>query len=113
VYETWMACGCNGAEAARRLKCSRQTVYRTLRRHLDGLDIAREARVEEEERLARRRGRQAYRARCRRRERESATTLADEPETRRLPLKAHPQPGEGGSSIPPRLTEILHNERFF
>lgn len=93
VLQTWLASDCNGAEAARRLGLSKQCVYRTLRRHLDGLKLAAEARVEEEERLALRRGRQAFNARRRRAEAARAKTLGADPDVgHSVPERAAPQP---------------------
>ena len=100
VFETWMASGCNGAEAARRLGCSKQTVYKILRRHLDGLDLTRQAQVEEEERLARRRDRQALCARRRRAERKRAKNAGGSGDASWPPEKAHPEPEEGGHRRP-------------
>jgi hypothetical protein len=100
VLHAWLAADCNGAEAARRLGVSKQCVYRTLRRHLDGLQLAAEARVEEEERLALRRGRQAHNARCRRAKAAHVKTLGADPDVSRLsPEKAPPRPGGGGVDL--------------
>jgi hypothetical protein len=69
VLSTWLAAGCNAAEAGRRLGVSRQTVGRTLNRIFDGLALAAEEAEEARQRAERRWGRRAYRSRARRRER--------------------------------------------
>jgi hypothetical protein len=110
VFATWLEAGCNFAEAGRRLGVSRQCVHRTIRRYLDGRDLARAAQFVEDERLARRRGRQAYCARRRREERKRAKIADRSGDVSRLPEKALPPQGEPGSlkTNPPYLCEIAN-----